>query len=84
MDRRSISTLIAGILALCAIALIRALGLGVYVFIALLIANAAFAVFGIVRTAMNQRWKPCLIFVAWFCFPLAVGMYFLHLWRTLP
>ena len=85
MDRRSISsTLVAGSLALCATVLIRIFGLGVYFFIALLVANAGFALFGIVRTARNQRWKPCLVFVAWFFFPLVVGMYLLHLWHTLP
>ena len=83
MDRRSISTLIAGFLALCAIAVIRVFGLGAYVFIAFLVANAGFAFFGIVRTAMMQRWKPCLLFVAWFCVPLTVGMYLLHFWHTL-
>jgi len=78
------STLLALPLALCAIALIRALGLGVGVFVALLVANAALGLFGIVGTAMNRRWKPCLIFAAWFCFPMGIGLYLLHLWHTLP
>jgi hypothetical protein len=84
MDRRSISTLIAGSLALCAVTLIRVFAMGTGVFTAFLVANASFELFGIMRAAIHHRWKPCLLFVAWFCIPLAVGMYLIHLWHTLP
>ena len=84
MDGRARTTVVAMTLALVAAVVIQAFGLGVHLFIALLVANAAFGGFGIVRAAMRRRWKPCLVFVAWFLFPLIVGLYLLHLWNTLP